>query len=411
MDATRHTEAKGSPAAAPTGAPDPRAVTGARPEAAAGSAAPATASGQAAPAAASGAASGAAPATAERLTAADVSVFCEGMAMMLSAGIQTDEALSLLDIRSGNARLSAVCDIAYRRVLAGEGLASALRATGAFPSYAVGMVEVGERSGRLEQTLRRLMVYYDEESRVFAKIRTAVGYPAALLCVMAVIVAFTVWVVLPVFIQVYEGLAGSLAAGSSASIAASIGIGWAALIITVLGAAAAVAAVVASRTPRGNAMLQRSFERLPITRPIMEKLALSRFTLVLSTYVASGVNDDVALAQSLETVEHPCVREHAQCALQLMRDPDSACGLSAAIAESGLLDALSARMLVVSARTGSVENVLAGLGETFFNDAADGIDRVVDSVEPLLAALLTVAVGATLLAVMLPLIGIMGSIG
>ena len=401
MDATRHTEAKGSPAAAPTGAPDPGAVTGTRPEAAAGSAAPAAASGQAA----------AAPATAERLTAADVSVFCEGMAMMLSAGIQTDEALSLLDIRSGNARLSAVCDIAYRRVLAGEGLAAAMRATGAFPSHAVGMVEVGERSGRLEQTLRRLMVYYDEESRVFAKIRTAVGYPAALLCVMAVIVAFTVWVVLPVFIQVYEGLAGSLAAGSSASIAASIGIGWAALIITVFGAAAAVAAVVASRTPRGNAMLQRSFERLPITRPIMEKLALSRFTLVLSTYVASGVNDDVALAQSVETVEHPRIREHAQRALRLMRDPDSACGLSAALAESGLLDALSARMLVVSARTGTVENVLAGLGETFFNDAADGIDRVVDSVEPLLAALLTIAVGATLLAVMLPLIGIMGSIG
>ncbi len=401
MDATRHTEAKGSPAATSPAAPDPGAVTGTRPEAAAGSAAPAAASGQAA----------AAPATAERLTAADVSVFCEGMAMMLSAGIQTDEALSLLDIRSGNARLSAVCDIAYRRVLAGEGLAAAMRATGAFPSHAVGMVEVGERSGRLEQTLRRLMVYYDEESRVFAKIRTAVGYPAALLCVMAVIVAFTVWVVLPVFIQVYEGLAGSLAAGSSASIAASIGIGWAALIITVLGAAAAVAAVVASRTPRGNAMLQRSFERLPITRPIMEKLALSRFTLVLSTYVASGVNDDVALAQSLETVEHPRIREHAQRALQLMRDPDSACGLSTAIAESGLLDALSARMLVVSARTGSVENVLAGLGETFFNDAADGIDRVVDSVEPLLAALLTIAVGATLLAVMLPLIGIMGSIG
>lgn len=403
MDATRHTEAKGSPAVTPTGAADSRAVTdaadaravaGARPEAAAAPAA----SGTAAPAA-------------ERLTAADVSVFCEGMAMMLSAGIQTDEALSLLDVRSGNARLSAVCDIAYRRVLEGEGLASALRATGAFPRYAVGMVEVGERSGRLEQTLRRLMVYYDEESRVFAKIRTAVGYPAALLCVMAVIVAFTVWVVLPVFIQVYEGLAGSLAAGSSASIAASIGIGWAALIITVLGAAAAVAAVVASRTPRGNEMLQRSFERLPITRPIMEKLALSRFTLVLSTYVASGVNDDVALAQTIETIDHPRIRGAAQRALQLMRDPDGARGLSAAIAESDLFDALSARMLVVSARTGSVENVLAGLGETFFNDASDGIDRVVDSVEPLLAALLTIAVGATLLAVMLPLIGIMGSIG
>lgn len=347
----------------------------------------------------------------ERLTSADVSVFCEGMAMMLAAGIQVDEALSLLDIRRASARLSCVCDEAYRAVLSGCGLAEAMRRTGAFPRHAVDMVAVGERTGRLEQTLRRLTSYYDEESRVFAKVRTAVGYPAALLCVMAVIVAFTVWVVLPVFIRVYESMAGSLIAGSSAAIAASVAIGWVALIVTLLGAAATVAAVVASRTPRGNALLIKVLERLPFTRGAMEKLALSRFTLALSTYIASGVNDDVAIAESIKTVEHPQVRAHAEAALRLMEDAERSCGLSTAIAESGLLDALYARMIVIGARTGSVENVLAGLGETFFNEAADRVDRVIDSVEPLLAALLTIAVGTTLISVMLPLIGIMGAIG
>ena len=39
------------------------------------------------------------------------------------------------------------------------------------------------------------------------------------------------------------------------------------------------------------------------------------------------------------------------------------------------------------------------------------LDGLIDSVEPTLAAFLTVGVGATLIAVMLPLIGIMGSIG
>lgn len=340
----------------------------------------------------------------ERLTSADVSVFCEGMAMMLAAGIQVDEALSLLDIRRASARLSCVCEEAYRAVLSGCGLAEAMRRTGAFPRHAVDMVAVGERTGRLEQTLRRLTSYYDEESRVFAKVRTAVGYPAALLCVMAVIVAFTVWVVLPVFIRVYESMAGSLTAGSSAAIAASVVIGWVALIVTLLGAAATVAAVVASRTPRGNALLIKVLERLPFTRGAMEKLALS-------TYIASGVNDDVAMAESIKTIEHPQVRAHAEEALRLMEDAERSRGLSAAIAESCLFDALYARMIVIGARTGSVENVLAGLGETFFNEAADRVDRVIDSVEPLLAALLTIAVGTTLISVMLPLIGIMGSIG
>lgn len=351
------------------------------------------------------------PPTPTRLTSADVSVFCEGMAMMLAAGIQVDEALSLLDVRRGNARLSSVCDAAYRIVSNGQGLAAAMEQTKAFPRHAVDMVAIGERTGRLEQTLRRLMLYYDEESRVFSKVRTAVGYPAALLCVMAVIIAFTVWVVLPVFVDVYESLAGSLTAGSSASIAASIAIGWAALAVTIIGAALTVAAVIASRTPCGNASLIKLLERLPITRNAMEKLALSRFTLALSTYISSGVNDDVALSESIQTVEHPRIRARAEQALQFMQDPERGLGLSAALAESDLMDALYSRMLIIGARTGSAENVLAGLGETFFNEATDSIDHVIDSVEPLLAALLTVAVGATLLAIMLPLIGIMGSIG
>ena len=48
--------------------------------------------------------------------------------------------------------------------------------------------------------------------------------------------------------------------------------------------------------------------------------------------------------------------------------------------------------------------------QVFFDDANMQIDAAVDRVEPTLAAFLTIAVGATLIAVMLPLIGIMGSI-
>ena len=44
-------------------------------------------------------------------------------------------------------------------------------------------------------------------------------------------------------------------------------------------------------------------------------------------------------------------------------------------------------------------------------EASDGVVGYTKYVEPALAAFLTVAVGATLVSVMLPLIGIMGSIG
>ncbi len=64
----------------------------------------------------------------------------------------------------------------------------------------------------------------------------------------------------------------------------------------------------------------------------------------------------------------------------------------------------------MSTRSGSVDEVLGHLSDIFFDDANAQLDSAVDTIEPTLAAFLTVAVGATLIAVMLPLIGIMGSI-
>ena len=87
------------------------------------------------------------------------------------------------------------------------------------------MVEVGERSGHLEDVLRSLSVYYNEESRLFAKISSSIGYPTALLCIMSAILLFAVLIILPVFIGVYERLSGSLTAGSFSEVSVAIGIG------------------------------------------------------------------------------------------------------------------------------------------------------------------------------------------
>ena len=68
-------------------------------------------------------------------------------------------------------------------------------------------------------------------------------------------------------------------------------------------------------------------------------------------------------------------------------------------------------MLLSGERSGKTEQVLARLTSLFTQDADDELDRVVDMVEPAISAFLTVAVGVTLLSVMLPLIGILGTVG
>jgi type IV pilus assembly protein PilC len=67
-------------------------------------------------------------------------------------------------------------------------------------------------------------------------------------------------------------------------------------------------------------------------------------------------------------------------------------------------------MLQVGSTTGSIDQILSRLSHIFFDDAIEQIDGLISRVEPLLAAFLTLAVGTTLISVMLPLIGIMRSI-
>ena len=137
------------------------------------------------------------------LDSSQVSAFCESMGLMLSAGIQSEEAVSMLAESTGDTAFKQVCDSMYARLANGSGLGAAMAATSAFPKYAVDMVCVGEASGHIEPVLASLAAYYDEEDRLFAKIRASIGYPAALLCVMSVILAFTVAIILPVFVDVY----------------------------------------------------------------------------------------------------------------------------------------------------------------------------------------------------------------
>ena len=163
----------------------------------------------------------------KKLEASALSTFCGSMATMISAGIQIDEATLMLAENRESSRFQWVCSQLYSYVSAGDSLSQAMEKSGAFPKYSIDMVSAGERAGHLEQVLRSLELYYDEEDRLFAKLRSSVGYPAALLVIMSIILAFTVAVVLPIFTSVYENMAGSLSGGSFSSVGLSAVVGWA----------------------------------------------------------------------------------------------------------------------------------------------------------------------------------------
>lgn len=345
------------------------------------------------------------------LESSALSAFCGSVSTMLAAGIQTDEAVHMLGENRSDSRFRQVCTEVYGDLIRGESLADAMSRSGAFPTYAVDMARAGETSGRLEAALRNLDHYYDEESRLFAKLRTSVSYPAALICIMAVILAFTVAYILPVFVSVYENMTGSLTSGSFGFVGASISIGWVALACTLIMGALVLSGMLMARTEAGRERLISSLERVPFTRDAMYQVALSRFTATIATYVSSGVTSEHAMEQAMRTVTHSALREKLSRAYDAMVDVENPRSLVQAFTESDIYEPVYARMLAVGNRTGGLDEVLEQLSDVYFDDAITQIDLLIAKVEPLLAGFLTITVGGTLVAVMLPLVGIMRSIG
>lgn len=345
-----------------------------------------------------------------RLSSAELRTFFQDVALMLSVGVQADEAVHML-LDSADGALRSAAERVYSALVQGERLSAAMQGTGAFPAHAVELVAAGERTGRTESVLRQLAEYYGEEERLFAKVRASIGYPCALLCVLSAILAFTVAAILPVFLGIYDTMAGGLAASSFGMVQVGIVIGWAALIATLVLTVLALAALASSRTAAGRDHLMRTLGKMPFARDAFYQLALSRFCAALAVYTAAGMNTDEAVGQALQTVENPALRAKVATAYGSMTEPVRASSLPQAFAAAGVLDAQHIRTLTFGLRTGRIDDVLAELSSGFFDDAIDAFDALVDRVEPALAGFVTVAVGATLIAAMLPLIGIMGTIG
>lgn len=339
-----------------------------------------------------------------------IAFFCDSLAMMLAAGIGADEAAGLLCEDSAQNDFHDAAKSLYDQLLpGGMALGDAMQNSGFFPAYACRMVQIGEKAGRTEQVLRSLGRYYHSQDALQQKLKSALLYPLVLLCVMALVLLVLLARVLPVFTGVYAGLAGSLAASSYGYITVAYAVGGTALFVSAVLAAALAGIAIAARYPKPRAALLHLAQRLPLTAPLCTALAVARFTEVLALFTASGMDEESTLTTAAELTGDPTLRRKSEVCLAAMQGEGK--GLAAALFDANVLEPLYGRMLVCGARTGALEDVLDTLAAQFSDAAEERVDSLIGAAEPALSLFLTVAVGLTLLSVMLPLVGILGAIG
>ena len=139
----------------------------------------------------------------------DVAVarFTRTLGTLVSAGIPILQALRVVRDTLGNAAMMAAIDEVLERVTTGSSLADPLERSGLFPPLLVQIVNIGERSGRLEPMLLHAATAFDRQVNQSLKVFTK-ALPPVLLIVMGAVAGFVLSGILLPLLTMQQGLAG-----------------------------------------------------------------------------------------------------------------------------------------------------------------------------------------------------------
>jgi type IV pilus assembly protein PilC len=145
------------------------------------------------------------------VTNKELVVFTHQLATLIRAGVPLLECLDILSSEADNPTLQQVVTRIREDVEGGTLLAHALKNYPTiFHEFYRSMVEVGETTGRLDESLGQLAVYLDKHAQLRAKIFSGLAYPALLVAVaMVVLVFLLIWVV-PLFSGLFQDMGESL---------------------------------------------------------------------------------------------------------------------------------------------------------------------------------------------------------
>ena len=345
----------------------------------------------------------------KKLSNEEISSLCQGLSLLLHAGIGAGDGLSLLAEEEPEGPSRELLLSMAEQVDEGASLAEAFRASERFPDYVCGLVEVGEQGGRMEEALAALSRHYEDRVRLNHQVRSALLYPAILLVIMLAVIVVLLVRVLPVFNEVYASLGGSLTGIAGGLLAFGQALDAAMPVLCVVLGAVVVFLAVFAATPSFRDKVMGLWRNRMGDKGVSRKINTARFAQSLSMGLSSGLPVEEALSMAAGLLESvPPAKARCLDCLKRLEEGES---LSAAMKASEVLPRAECSLLELGLRSGTGDAAMEQIARRLSEDSEMALEEKVGQVGPALVMVTSVLVGLILLSVMIPLMNIMASIG
>jgi len=344
-----------------------------------------------------------------RIKPDDFLLFNQQFAALLKAGLPVLQSVQMLRQRSPNAKLRTVLADIEARIKSGSALSEAFAAQGeTFPKIYSASILAGERSGNIDDVLRRYVAYTKSVAALRRKIKSALTYPVILLvAAMGLITVLTTFVI-PRFATIYENMNAQLPLVTVVVVGVSTAVGenlyWLGPTLIV----AIIAFIFWRRTESGRRTIDGALLKIPIIGTLIRQMTTAQVSRSLATLLAGGIT----LVESFDIAQKSITNR------QLLRmtepvGPQVREGKSFAdsLAGAGWVPELATDMIGVGERSGSLREMLDEVASFYDAETEVKLGQLTTFIEPAILISMGLIVVTILLAIYLPLLQMVSRAG
>jgi type IV pilus assembly protein PilC len=338
----------------------------------------------------------------------DLVIFTRQFATMVNAGLPLVQALNILAEQTDNEALQQTVEDVLYDVESGHTLGDALKEhPDIFTDLYVNMVEAGEAGGILDTILLRLSTFLEKNDALVRKVKGALIYPAVIFVVALGAIAVLLLFVIPTFQQMFASFDQALPLPTQIVIWMSefLQSNWLYIMIALGGTGFFLHRWI--QTPGGRLAFDRFMLKVPILGDLVRKAAVARFTRTLGTLLASGVAILEGLEITARTAGNRVIHDAVMSSCSSIASGQS---IAQPLKEADVFPPMVTQMINVGEETGDLDGMLSKVADFYDEEVDVAVESLLKALEPAMIVVLGVIVGGMIVAMYLPIFGLINTI-
>jgi type IV pilus assembly protein PilC len=343
-----------------------------------------------------------------RVKQKDLTVLTRQLATLVDAGLR---GLHVLERQTPNPTLKEALKSMCESVEQGSTFSESLQAhPKIFNHLYINMVRAGEAGGVLEIVLNRLAEFAEKAEKIKNKVKGAMIYPIIVLIAACGITGFLLVKVIPRFKDIFRELLGDKPLPPITEFvmnASAFVMNNGLLVLGGIGGFVFLFTVFKS-TKNGAYVVDVCKLRMPAFGSLVRRTAIARMTRTLGTLLSSGVPVLQALDIVRDTSGNAVIARAIQSVHDAVKEGES---MTDPLAQSKVFPPMVISMVEVGEETGALADMLTRVADTYDDEVDNAVEGLTSIIEPIMIIFLAVIVGTIVIAMFMPMISIITSIG